>query len=1130
MCRRIAELGQSGFAITDHGNMNGFAAIQKAAKAAGVKVLAGVEFYVAIRGISDKSERDTAHLTVWAADLQGYRNLCKLQTRSFVDGFYFDPRVDLELLAEHSAGLMASSGCLGGMACKALNAGDAPEADRRVKELAQIFDGRFWIEMQNHEIEEELALHAPLEKLAKKYDLPIVATADSHYTEKGDWIPHDIVVCLGKGQTRDEAGRKVVYKPEEFALKSADEMLARHKAAHVWESGRIFDMCESPNIGSKTFHIPSIEVPADYFKNAPPKAERTPDSDLQSYFICEVQKGLIRRYGTPLSPGVAQRSLYETNAIIDAGFVPYLLLVADIYKFAESRNIPTGVGRGSSAGSIVCYALGITGVDPLEHDLMFERFIDPNRVSQPDVDCDFSARRRPEIIQYLKERWGDDCVSQIVTFQTMGGRAAPRDVARALGKSIDLGEKIAKLIPEEGSVTRDREERESIASALESVKKLRELYDTDPDVREVVDLSMQLEGTLKATSLHAAGIVIADAPLGTYCPMITTKGDGEERLMATGYGMDDLEAVGLLKIDLLGIRNLDTIDDAVKAAVADGTLAPDFEVRHMDIHDPAIYRLVASARTMGVFQLESPGMRNLLREFQPDCFDDFATCISIFRPGPIGQIPNLVARKHGREAIEYPHADLEPILRATYGLTIYQEQIIKMAQVVAGFSITRADQLRKVIGKKILEKMPAEKADFIAGAVVQGHDKRWATKLFESVIEPAARYAFSRSHAYSYSDLLARTAWCKTHIPVQFFAALLGSVEDRPERAAKMAEYIADARSFGIAVRPPNVNASTKTFTPIVSERAVAFGLGGIKHVGSKAVDEILAEREARGPFTDVFDFVRRVKSTLVNSRCIESLVACGALDVLPGTRAQKRASLPNAFALADAEAEDRKRLAAGKKPVKRKKELPEATLLDAPEDVGADLAAERDLVGIYISSHPYVAIATAARAAGPSLQEARESPGQTLSVAGIVTRVQTHVTKKNKQSMAFGVIEDTDVTLEFTVFPRTYAQIADLLELGQPVVLTGRIEGEAGEESTAKMIVDSAAPLDLTVREAMAAGTLVKSRPLPKPKVQRPDYLELTADNYKEEIERGAALLRSGKHLSLTFGLPNGEEIRALA
>ncbi len=1056
MSRRIAELSQSGFFLTDHGNLNGFAEIQRAAKKAGVVCVPGCEFYVAARGHEDKTARDTAHLTVWAYNLEGYRNLCRLQSISYRDGFFYDPRVDLLLLAEHSNGLMAASGCLGGMACKPLVKGDIDESERRVRELSQIFENRFWIEMQNHSIPEELECHSYLLKFAKKYSLPIVATADSHYTEKGDWIPHDALICLRTNSKVGDSSRKMAYVPEEFALKSADEMLERHEASHVWESGRIFDMCEPIDITTKTFHIPVLFD--------------SPEKEIRK----RVKAGLKERYriADPKEDSSAptERARYELDVIIKAGFAPYLLMISDMYDFARKRKIPMGVGRGSSVGSIVCYCLGITNLDPLKYDLMFERFIDPGRVSQPDVDCDFSADRRDEIIEHFREKYGNEAVAQIVTWQTLGGRLAPRDVARVLGKPLELSDKLAKLVPQEGSVTRDREERHYVADALAMVKEFKAEYETNPDAKEIIDLAIPLEGNLKATSLHAAGVVIADKDLAEYCPLITIAGEKDKRYPATGYSMDDLEAIGLLKIDVLGLKTLDYLHNAIEMAIADGVLPAGFTSGDIDVDDPRIYHLLSEGCTKGVFQVESGGLTKLLREMEPESFNDIALAIAIFRPGPISQIPSLIARKQVREKVSYPHKLLEPILKQTYGLTIYQEQIIRIAQLIAGYSVTRADQLRKTIGKKILEKMGAEKADFIKGAIGQGHKSSWAEGLFEQVIEPAARYAFSRSHAYAYADLTAKTAFVKAVAPVQFFTALLKNTEEDSKREEKLPAYIADAREMGIAILPPDINESDFSFTPLPKSKSVRFGLNGIKFVGSKAVQEIIKKRKDSS-FNDFFSTVERLKSQYCTSRVLEALVKSGAMDSIPGSRASKLASLPAAMERADMLREDAKRLAAGGKVTKRRKPIPEPIMDEAIQDKVEMLAGERELIGYYLSSHPYLDFASSVSATH-TVQSAREvaDEKEPISVGGIVSRLTLHTTKKGKKQMAFGAIEDDKAVLEFVIFPRQFEKLAGVVKLDAPLVLSGNVEASTADDDSpmaAKLLVSDATPIARCLKKA---------------------------------------------------------------
>ncbi len=1102
MAARIVEMEQRGFFLTDHGVLTGFSEIQRAAKKQGLVAIPGVEFYVAIRGIDDRSARDTAHLTVWAHNLEGYRNLCRLHTESFVRGYYYDPRVDFDMLAAHSEGLMASTGCLGGILPKALVVGDKDEAERRLNSLAQIFDKRLWVEVQNHGIPEEAEVYPALLAMAKKYRLPIVASTDAHYTERGDWIPHDALVCLRTGSKMSDNDRKIAYVPEQFALQSEDEMLAKHEAAHVYESGRILDMCDDIDISSKIFHLPEFC--------------ESPESKLRSLAV----RGLKSRYGAEPSNQVKERLEYELEAICKAGFANYLLIVWDIYKFARRENIAAGAGRGSAAGSIVCYCIGITNIDPMQYDLMFERFIDPNRVSQPDIDADFSALNRGRIIDYIKERWGSDRVSQIVAFQTFGGRAAPRDIARVLGKPLELGDKIAKMIPQEGSVTREREERHLVRDALENISDFKALYDTSSGAREVVDLAMKLEGVLKTPSLHAAGIVVADKPLGEYCPMITVEaGKKEGRLLATGYEMNELENIGLIKIDILGIKYLDTLRLTFDLAKRDGVIADDFNPEDIDIRHRSIYELLSAGRTAGVFQAEGSGMTKLMRDLKPSTMEDIALCISVFRPGPISQIGSLVRCKRGDEDIEYPHELLEPILSETYGKTIYQEQILKIAQVIAGFSITRADQLRKVIGKKIVEKMPAEKKDFIAGAIAQGHDKKWATDLFKNLIEPAAKYAFGRSHAFSYADLTARTAWAKANLTKYFFAALLTGAESHANRAEKMSAYIADARSMGIAILPPDINISGESFTPVPHERAVRFGLNGIKNVGTKAVAEIVKKRK-KEPFCDLFSTVERIKSTLVNSRCIESLICAGAFDSMPGNRSAKMASIDAAIQRAEAIQEDARRVAAGGNPVRRKKTIPEPILAECDEDLDKTLPLEREIIGYYLSNHPYRQYADKIQGT-LSLQEAWTlGDDNHLSVGGIVSRLTVHTTKRSGLKMLFGTIEDESTLLDFVVFPRQYETVSPYLTLDAPAILSGRISIEdADDEGIArpKIIVDSARRIGKGVKRK-EEDSVIK--------------LVLAPDDYRRQLAELRERLKAHDEepAGALIVLPNEKTVRVLA
>lgn len=1124
---RVASIDQVAVAVSDHGNSYAVAEMLKVSRSTGVKFIAGNEFYVANLGLEDRSKRDSYHLTVLCdGSKEGWKNLCNLHYLSFAKGYFYSPRIDLDVLAEHSDGLIALSGCMGGAAIKALLAGDEAEAERRIKLLKQIFGPeRFFVELQNHELDgDEIALPW-LRKIAKKHGLKCVATNDYHYVHKEDWQAHDVLIAIGKNQCVFDPNRQIAYKPEMFYVKDYGEMSAMgFSKSELEQSAKIAAMCEPLNLESKTFHIPAITVPKNYWKNAPPKAPKykTKSEEAIGFFITEVQKGLVRRYGSPLPRNVCERATYEKEAIIKAGFVDYIMIVADIYEFMREEKIPFGPGRGSVGGSIVAYALGITEIDPLKYGLLFERFINPERVSLPDVDMDISAKRCDQVIGYVRDTYGTDKTGSIITFQSIGGRAAIRDVGRAHKLDLDKVDLLAKAIPQEGSQTKDRESRAYLKAAIETQKVLREAYESDDTVRQVVDTGMLLEGVTKAASKHAAGIVISDTPLRDIVPMgIKTKGDDPDPSVV-GFEMHFIEDMGLIKFDFLRLRNVDIVAQCIADMKKHGAITKSFTANDIPLDDAATFQMLCRGLTAGCFQIEGSGMTGWLKKLQPDRVEDIMAMVALFRPGPMEHIPRYIERKHGREKVEYPHSSLKPILEDTFGVPVYQEQLMQIGQKIAGWTLARADQLRKVIGKKIVDDIAKERKQFADDAEKNGFDWDWADNLFETFIEPAARYSFNRSHSCAYGLLAYQTAYLKCNYPTFYFASLLKNTEDDQKREEKLPAYIADAREMGVAILPPDINQSDFSFTAFPKEKCVRFGLNGIKHVGSKAVLEIIKERK-REPFNEFFQTVERIKSTLVNSRCLESLVASGAMDSL-GSRADLLASLESAMARADMLREDRKRIADGGKPVKRKKPIPEPVLIEGYVDKVELLGKERELIGYYLSGHPWKDVASAS-SASHTVQEAREEiNGSSISVGGIVSRLTEHTTKKSKQKMLFGAVEDDKAVLEFVVFPRQYEKVCDLLKLDAPVVLTGKIENDVSEDSeegtsAAKLIVQSVSPI--------ARGL--------KKKAEKPMFtqvIKVPTEGYREELLKWRKVLDDNKDdiTDLKFILPDGSEIKVVA
>lgn len=1130
MMNHLKSIGQNTVGITDHGVMYAISEYLKIGKEIGVKLIPGCEFYVANKGIGDKTSRDTYHLTVLALDKEGYHNLCLLHALSFREGFYYDPRVDLDSLYKYRRGLVALSGCLGGALPKVLLSDGKAAAESRLRDLVEVFDKHFYIELQNHGIAEQEQIEPTLREFAKKFHLPIVATNDSHYVEEKDWVPHDAIICLGTGVTLQtpRASRHVVYEPKEFRLKSYEEMAERFDDKELTESFKIGEMADVLDLSTKTFHIPA------FCKGS------------ASFLRKSVIEGLRKRYPkTYASREVTDRAEFELAAIEKGGFIDYILIIADVYAFMRGASIPFGAGRGSAAGSIVCYALGITDVDPLRFNLLFERFINPDRISMPDIDCDISQERRQEVIEYVKEKYGADRVAQIITYQTLGGRAVIRDVARVLGKDRSLGDRIAKLIPQEGSVTVDRELRHYVDAAVKDVKELGKLYKENTDAKEIIDLSKSLEGLPKTESLHASGVVISDKPLADLVPMTAIQpktGKKKERVYAVGYDMRQIEDIGLIKFDFLGLRNVDIVDECIKQMVADGVVPADFDKMQIPLDDPATFDLLSRGLTAGVFQLESNGMRKYLKDLRPTVVDDVIAMVALYRPGPMQFIPSYCARKNGEENVTYPHPSLKKILEPTYGLVVYQEQIMQVGEIIAGWSKGRADQLRKVIGKKIIDKIEEEKSEFVRDAVKQGHKKQWATDLFTDFIEPAARYAFNLSHAAAYGLLSYITAYLKANYTTYYFGALLASVQDKRD---KVTTYIADARALGIAILPPDVHESGKFFTALPKKKAVRYGLSAIKNVGEQAVDIIIKKRQ-KGDFVDLFDFVERTKSQLINTRTISSLIMAGALDSLPGSRDEQLASVDKAADRTKKLAEDRQRVSDGRAAVKRKNPIPD-TLLVRPETLLSEdevLANEREMIGTYLSGHPYHKYAEEAeRVASTDLQGLREMENeQSAVICAIVTAIKEHTTKKNKMKMLFVTVEDDKTAIEVTVFPRQTKEFGELFQLDKPVVIHGNVD-IAEQEDVDLDSEDEHANFERNVDAKFLCTkvkTLGESAKITRKVNRRYDDYEdesapsdkgalivtLDEDNYAEQIEEAACTVRRKGSSRVIFLLPNDEQV----
>lgn len=1019
LCRRAAEAGATAIALTDHGVMYGAMEFYYAARETGLTPILGCEAYLAPRGRFDRTAREEAHVTLLAADLVGYRNLIALVSKGFLEGYYYKPRIDLELLEKHNDGLIVLSGCMSGMVASPLLRGDYASALANAKTYREIFGDRFYIEVMRHGMPEQETINEGLIRVARELDVALVATNDSHYLERKDAGAHDVLLCIGTGKTVSDTNRMKFYS-DEFYVKSPQDMY------ELWSD--LPEACENTvriaervdiRIPEKIFHLPQYPVPQE-----PAGAERSDAEYLRE--ICGV--GLIERYGEERArddSALRERLEYELGVITKMGFSSYFLIVWDFVKYARDHNIPVGPGRGSAVGSLVAYCLRITDLDPLRFRLFFERFLNPERISMPDIDTDFCVERRDEVIAYVTEKYGKDRVAQIVTFGTMAARAAIRDAGRALGVPLPDVDRIAKLVPSgPGGYP--------IAKAIEQIAELKSIYATQPPIRRLLDTAKEIEGLARNAGTHAAGVVISAGPLMEYTPLVRF-GDGG---VNTQYDMDWIERIGLLKMDFLGLRNLTVMEKAVQEIRR--TIDADFDLATIPFEDAQTYQMLSRGETMGVFQLESEGMKRVCAELGPTRFDDIVALVALYRPGPMDWIPQYVSGKHGRSKPTYLHPKLEPILAETYGIPVYQEQIMQMAREVAGFTLTEVDELRKTISKKQKDKVPYYQEKFVAGAEATSKIDRTLGERIFHYIEPFAGYAFNKAHAAAYAWIAYQTAYLKAKHPLQYLAALMTSVKDKTD---KLVEYIEEAKHLGIDVLPPDVNESLIDFT-VVGD-AIRFGLAAIKGVGEAAVRNIIETRERSGRFTDLFDLANRVDARQVNRRVFEALIKCGAVDGIPGNRSQKLAALDTALELAARATRDAE---LGQVSLFGDAAAQAPTLAPTLPRVAAPttremLSWERETLGIFVSGHPLAEIAPLlVRAGATPIRDLQALPDDSaVTVAGTVTTARRTLTKTGQQ-MLIAQLEDTGGACDVVLFSKAYPQSQHLFENDAVLIVKGRL------------------------------------------------------------------------------------------
>lgn len=1049
----MSDLKMDAVALTEHGNL--FSAIEfyKAARKTGIKPIIGCEAYVAQGSRLDKTPKRNGgwgnnHLVLLVQNYTGYLNLIKLTTTSYLEGFYYRPRIDKELLKEYSDGLICLSGCLKGEVQEYAVKGNYEAAKKAALEYAEIFQDRFYLELQNHGIDEENISMEVVTRLAKELDLPLVATNDCHYARQEHWEAHDILFCLGTGKDRDDPKRQRYATPE-FYFKSQEEMwkLFKDYPGAIENTRAIADACE-------------LEIPLDQtlLPNFPiPDGEESNDPNEYLANLC--QTGLEKCYRT-VTPDLEQRLQFELDVIRKMGFGGYFLIVMDFVQYAKKNNIPVGPGRGSVAGSLVAYCLGITTIDPIKHNLLFERFLNPDRVSMPDIDIDFCYERRPEVIDYIRQRYGENSVTQIITFGKLKAKQVVRDVGRVLGMNYGEVDRIAKMIPGGPGVTLDH--------SLQINRDLQKVAKQDQSHKELIDFSKVLEGMNRHASTHAAGVVITPGELTRYIPLYkSSQGD-----IMSQYDMKSLESLGLLKMDFLGLRNLTVIDQTMALLKEKGQK---FSLKKIPLDDEKTFKTFARGNTVGIFQFESAGMREYLKKLKPTCIEDLIAMNALYRPGPMENIDEFIKRKHGRKKIRYIHPDLEPILNETYGIIVYQEQVMQIANKIAGFTLAQADIMRRAMGKKQKSLMKGQKKEFIEGAVNNSIKQRTAESIYD-LIEKFAKYGFNKSHSTAYAYVAYQTAYLKTLYPAEFMAANMTSEMNSTSRVVTL---INECRKLKLTVHPPDVNESHIVFKPL-DGKTISFGLNAIKNVGIKALKNILLARKEHGPFKALFDFCAPLDLRLVNRKVLESLVAAGAMDSLEGTRGQKFRAVEIALKYAQQVqiqmADDQCSLfdleGSGLSSVQIMPSLPDVSDWSETEK----LRREKELMGFYLTGHPLLKYADdLERFSNFDFTEQNDyDHGQVLKLGGIIQEIKHHFDKKNQQ-MVFFSLDCLGGRVDVLVFHDTFKKHRDLIEEEQLIFVKGRSTTRMGND-TPKIIAEDILSLEeLQQRNTDSVNVLIE-------------------------------------------------------
>ena len=1141
---RAKELGMDAMAITDHGVMYGAIDFYKACKKEGIKPIIGCEVYVAPRSRLDKEpgiDNKYNHLILLAKNNEGYKNLSKLVSLGFLDGYYYKPRIDLEILEKYHEGLICLSACLAGAVNQALLNGNNEKAEEIALWHKRVFGEDYYIEIQNNGLQEQVLANQKLIQLARKLDIPIVATNDAHYLKREDAYNHEVLLCIQTGKRMSDVDR-MRFDTDELYVKSPEEMSDYFKAFPdaIENTVKIAEKC---NVEFEFGHtiLPNYDVPPEYPTH-------------YDYFKKLCDDGIRKRYGENPSKEVLERAEYELGIIKKMGYVDYYLIVWDFIFYAKTHDIPVGPGRGSGAGSILAYAIEITDIDPMKYGLLFERFLNPERVSMPDFDVDFCYEHRQDVIDYVSRKYGHDHVSQIITFGTMAAKMVIRDVARVLDVPYSEADMLAKMIPNELHIT--------IKKALEQNKELKEKYDTDETVKKVLDIAMGLEGMPRQTSTHACGIVITKDPVDTYVPLYV-----RDNQISTQYIMTTLEELGLLKMDFLGLRTLTVIKDTMDLVKKNRGITVEFD---KDMADPKVYKLWQEGKSCGIFQFESQGMTNFMKELKPDCLEDLIAGVSLYRPGPMDQIPRYIRGKQNPGHNEYTHPRLEPILNVTYGCMVYQEQVMQIVRDLAGYSLGRADLVRRAMGKKKLDVMAKEREVFINGQVDEngnvivpgcvrnGIDAESADKIFDEMAE-FAKYAFNKSHAACYAVVAYRTAYLKSYYPAEFMASMLNSFLGNLD---KVPEYIDECKRIGIKILKPDINSSSSKFTVEFDESQdknnqigqIRFGLGSIKNVGLQPIDNIIKDRNEHGKFEGFTDFCERVEGEAVNKKCVESLIKAGTFDEFPETRATLLASFEAIMDLA--QSYNKKGMngqvsmfdLGGEQEENNLKEIKYQFSEQEEMTENEKLSMEKEMLGIYISGHPLEKIKEQIKQltniSSKELKEIDEQnsseeneenkvqeilkyeDGQEVRIAGIITSVKKKYTKNNK-IMAFVTIEDLNGSAEIIIFEPTFLKYQDKLLEENIIMIKGRLS--IREDDNTKIVAQEIRNFGENFSENSNKYEN-KKQDVQNTEIQKPKHLVIDITNMEETEKaklRGAIRFFNGEKNNIPVAVKTGDEIK---